>query len=673
MTRRIALISIFILFHSNSVLSYQESDSLRTDRIAKLSIEGPTLILRDVPFQLKIKAVDTYGVVVEDFDGTSKVRGLAIQSDSGIVNLTETGHFSEGTLNITDAVLTEYGSHTIRFQVGGITSEIKTRVIPGPLSLLPPLIAITLAFVTRQVLISLFCGIWIGAIFIFNYNPLLGFMKTVDSYLVKSLADSNHASILIFSLTLGGMIGVISKAGGTQGIVEKLSRFANHPRGGQLAAWAMGVFIFFDDYANTLIVGNTMRPFTDRLRISREKLSYIVDSTAAPVASIALISTWIGFQIGLIDQAFNALKVEHDAYIIFIQSIPYATYSILAIIFVFLIGYSLRDFGPMLKAERRASRYGKVLRDDAQPLADSSSLDMIADEKTPLRWYNALIPILVVILVTIIGLYFNGRAALGDAAAGARLGKIFGAADSFAVLMWASFTGLFVAMFLALSQRLLRLTEVIDTMINGYRSMIMAAMILILAWAIGDICTDLHTADYVVNLSKDIVSPHLVPFLTFLTAAFIAFSTGTSWATMAILTPIVVPIAFKLPAEASLSPWMSHEILIGTVGAVLSGSVLGDHCSPISDTTIMSSMASAADHVDHVRTQLPYAVLIGVVASLSGYLPNGWGIHTYWSLLGGVLALVGIVYIFGRKTESGDTEVITEEQPQKEYDSKNKE
>ncbi|RMF67002.1 MAG: Na+/H+ antiporter NhaC family protein [Calditrichaeota bacterium] len=560
--------------------------------------------------------------------------------------------FEHGQLVIANAVLQKTGSHEITVEAGGISASAHLRVIPGILSLLPPLFAIALAFAARQVLISLFAGIWLGALFIHDYNPFLGFMRTLDTYLINSLADPDHAAILIFSLTLGGMVGVIAKAGGTQGIVEKLSKLANNRRGGQLAAWAMGLFIFFDDYANTLIVGNTMRPFTDRLKISREKLSYIVDSTAAPVASIALISTWIGFQIGLIDQAFNSMQLEHNAYNIFIQSIPYATYSILAIVFVFLLGVTLRDFGPMYTAERRAVTSGKVLRDGAQPIADSTSLDMIADEGTPLRSANALVPIGLVILVTLFGLYFNGKAALGPEAQTARFGQIFGAADSFAVLMWASFTGLFVAALMAMSQKILSLNATISAAVSGYKSMLLAAMILVLAWAIGNICGDLHTADYVINMSKDVLSPHFIPFMTFAVAAFISFSTGSSWATMAILTPIVLPIAHQLPEANHLSAHLSHEILIGTVGAILSGSVLGDHCSPISDTTILSSMASAADHVDHVRTQLPYAVVVAVVASLSGYLPNGWGLNTYGALLLGCLILVGIVFWFGKKEEA---------------------
>lgn len=619
--------------------------------IAHLKMDVPKLVLSGIPFEVKIQTLRSDSSLVRTFSGAANITGVEAKTSAGNFEKLQSIEFRSGRAQFANAVIRTLGTNSVVVEVNGIRAAAETRVIPGWLSLLPPLFAITLAFIARQVLLSLFCGVWLGCLFLFNYSPLLGFTKTIDTYLVNALAESSHASILIFSMTLGGMVGVISKAGGTQGIVQKLSKLARSQRGGQLATWAMGVLIFFDDYANTLIVGNTMRPFTDRLRVSREKLSYIVDSTSAPVASIALISTWIGFQVGLIDQAFDALKIDHNAYNIFLQSIPFSTYSILAVLFVLVIAFSQRDFGPMYKAEMRALKEGKVLRDGAQPLTDSAALDMIADERTPLRWYNALIPILAVILVTLGGLYISGKSSLGEAASAAKLGDIFGAANSFSVLMWAAFTGLTVAIVLTLSQKILTLNDTINAAINGYKSMLLAAMILVLAWAIGDICKDLHTADYVIELSKGILSPHLIPFVTFIVAAFISFSTGTSWATMAILTPIVIPIAYQLPIDAGLNGTLSHEILIGTVGAVLSGSVMGDHCSPISDTTILSSMSSAADHLDHVRTQIPYAVLVGVVSCLAGYLPNGWGVNTYLSLFAGMVFLTVAAFVLGKPSD----------------------
>lgn len=637
---------LFVLWSFSALCAFTQEEP--GSGIEQLVIKTPSLSLTDVPFAVTVRALDTDGEVVKSFSDSVEIDGISIKSESGDISSPTAIRLQAGEWRTSNAIITTAGRHSISMQTVTQRATAGIRIIPGWLSLLPPLIAIALAFITRQVLIALFCGVWLGALFVYDYNIFVGFMKTVDHYLVNSLADTDHAAILIFSLTLGGMVGVISKAGGTQGIVEKLSQYANSPRGGQLATWAMGILIFFDDYANTLVVGNTMRPFTDRLRISREKLSYIVDSTAAPIASVALVSTWIGFQIGLIDDAFKSIGLSQNAYSVFLQSIPYQTYSIFALIFVFMIAVTLRDFGPMWRAEKRALETGKVLRDGAQPIADSTALEIAADESTPLRWYNALIPILVVIAVTLLGLYFTGRSALGEDIETATLGTIFGAADSFAVLMWAAFLGLFTAAILALMQRLLPLRDIIDAAISGYKSMMMAAMILILAWAIGAICQDLRTADYVIALTREILSPHFIPFATFAVAAFISFSTGSSWTTMTILTPIVIPIAYKLPADAMMSASLSTEILLSTVGAILSGSVLGDHCSPISDTTILSSMASAADHVDHVRTQMPYALIVGGVAIFTGYLPNGYGINTYICMAFGLAVLMAIVFLLGK-------------------------
>lgn len=637
----LAVCLIIISMFAVNLLAAQ-SDNIPTD----FSIDAPDFGLRGVPFTVTITALDSSGSIASDFQGTMYVNGIYHQ-DSGKLN--STTPFENGKLTLSNIYVKDTGTQKISFTFKNTVKEAEIRIIPGFFSLLPPIIAIVLALLFKQVLIALFSGIWLGAIFLNDYNPFIGFMRALDTFLIESLAEPSHAAIIIFSMTLGGMVGVISKAGGAQGIVETLSRFANSRRGGQLSTWAMGVLIFFDDYANTLIVGNTMRPFTDNLRISREKLSYIVDSTAAPVASVAIISSWVGFQIGLIDQAFEALNISKDPYLTFLQSIPYASYSLLAIIFVLLVGLTLRDIFSMSKAEQRSFTTGQILRDGAQPIADSSSLDIEADANIPLRWYNALIPIMTVIGVTLIGLYYSGRSELGANGSTARLGEIIGAADSFDVLMWASFIGAIVAITLAVSQKILSLSKSLEAWLNGVKAMVIAMIILVLAWAIGNICSDLKTADYVINLIKGFLSPHFLPLITFIVAAFIGFSTGTSWATMAILVPIVIPAAIKLSAAHAIEPTTAQSILFGTIGAVLSGSVFGDHCSPISDTTIMSSMASAADHIDHVRTQLPYAVLVGIVASVVGYLPAGFGISPVFSLVTGVCILLFILLIFGKR------------------------
>ncbi|HHM01995.1 MAG TPA: Na+/H+ antiporter NhaC family protein [Caldithrix abyssi] len=520
---------------------------------------------------------------------------------------------------------------------------------------MPPLIAILLALIFRQVLLALFAGVFTGALIIHGYDPVSGFFLGVSDYIGLSAANPDNFAILVFSLTLGGMVGVISRAGGTQGIVEALSRYASGYRRGQLATWAMGILIFFDDYANTLIVGNTMRPFTDKLKISREKLAYLVDSTAAPITTIALISTWIGYQISLIGQAYSQLGLQENAYLVFLKTIPYSFYPIMALVFAFFIAILGRDFGPMLAAERRAQHKGKLLGDKAIPLADVNARELLAEPGTPLRWYNALVPILTVILTTIAGLWITGYQKVGPMAGNDSLmhyiSTVFGAGDSFKVLLWSAFLGTFVAIIMILSQKILSLHDALNAWVAGVKSLVLAALILVMAWSIGNVCNDVQTANWVINSTQSLLSARWVPAITFVVAGVIAFSTGSSWATMAILTPIVIPIAHQLPAaDPGITAAHQQIIMLSSIAAVLAGSVFGDHCSPISDTTIMSSMASGSDHIDHVRTQMPYALVVAFVAMLFGFIPAGFGLTSGVEIVLGVVVMFIIVRFVGKRS-----------------------
>jgi Na+/H+ antiporter NhaC len=465
-------------------------------------------------------------------------------------------------------------------------------------------------------------------------------------------------AIVVFSLMLGGMVGLVSRSGGTLGLVESMRPFATSSRRGQLVTWLLGLVVFFDDYANTLLVGNTMRPVSDRLRISREKLAYIVDSTAAPVASIALISTWIGYEVSLIADALKEMGSDQQAYGVFLQAIPYNFYPILALLFGLLVASMQRDFGPMLRAERRA-RAGKLLSDRAVPLAEFDSDALAPPPDKPRRWYNAALPVLVVLTITFVGLWLTGRASLaagGDPAAGASLlqlgfegvGRVFGAGDSFKALLWGSLGGCLVALSMATLQRILTLTEALQAWTNGVRSMIPAFVILTLAWSIASVCSDLQTSGFMVAALSDHLAPGLLPALVFVLAALTAFATGTSWGTMGILIPLAVPTAYGVAQAAGLDAASAQGVLLGTVSSVLAGAIFGDHCSPISDTTVMSSMSSACDHVDHVRTQLPYALAVGVVAILVGYLPAGFGLSPWLCLAAGAALLAGLLHWLGR-------------------------
>jgi Na+/H+ antiporter NhaC len=493
-------------------------------------------------------------------------------------------------------------------------------------SLLPPVVAISLALVFRDVLLSLFVGIWLGATMLAEGHIGAGFLRVVDTYAIGALTDPDKMSIIVFSMLLGGMVGVISRSGGTHGVVEALEPLATTPRRAQLATWLMGVAIFFDDYSNTLIVGNTMRPVTDRHRISREKLAYLVDSTAAPVACIALVSTWIGYQVSLVGDALDKAGSDLNPFAVFLASIPFAFYPIFGLAVTFSVALSGRDWGPMLTAERRA-RAGELLAETSQPLADYESTGLAPDPDTPKRLWNAAIPVLLVVLTTLVGLYLTGRQSLlADGAPELTLSRIVGASDPFTVLLWASQIGLVSAIVLAVAQRLLTVREALEATVNGFKSMFMAFVVLTLAWSLGQVCSDLATAIFL----KGAVGPHvpaaLLPVAIFGVAAAVSFATGTSWGTMAILTPLAVPLVLDAAAAQPM-------ILAATVSAILGGSVFGDHCSPISDTTILSSMASSCDHVDHVRTQLPYALLGAGLAVFVGYLPEAFAGVSPWLLL----------------------------------------
>lgn len=566
----------------------------------------------------------------------------------------------------------------------------RLRHIPLWLSVLPPLVAILLALIFREVIVSLFAGVWTGAFIAGGlriespYYFLLSIWDVVQQYVVKALYDEGHLAIMIFSMLIGGMVALISRNGGMAGIVSLLSRLARSPRSAQFTTWLLGVAIFFDDYANTLIVGNTMRPVTDKFRISREKLAYLVDSTAAPVAAVAFITTWIGAQLGYIGDGIESLSgfsKEMTPYAIFLNALPYNFYAFFTLIFMLLVIYTRREFGPMYRAEIRA-RHTVPAKEDpelARKIQETEDLQPVAG--APLRWYNAFIPVSVVILVTIFGLLdtglescYNELAALGKAprvqswasiwnALGAltgvsepglvlKLGKVIGNSDSYVALLWASLSGVAAALVLTLRARIMSIADSVHTILRGFNTMLPALMILTLAWSLAAATDQLHTATFLTTALKNSINPYLLPALIFILAAGISFSTGSSWSTMAILYPIAIPLVWAVVQSAGLDPAAAYAIVFNVIAVVLSASVLGDHCSPISDTTILSSLASGCPHIDHVRTQLPYALIVGAASIVAGTgaAVLGGGL---WVCLLMLLAGTALLYLtllrFGKK------------------------
>jgi Na+/H+ antiporter NhaC len=530
------------------------------------------------------------------------------------------------------------------------------------ISLLPPLVAIALALITREVIISLFAGIWIGALFLASMNPFSATAQTFEM-IITATSDTDHIAIIVFSLMLGGMVGVMSRGGGTRGIVEVAQVFATNRRQGQIVSGGSSLFLFFDDYANTLIRGNALRPMTDRLLISREKLAYIVDSTAAPLAVSAVITTWIGFEITQIQNSLTALAAQTadpvlaaqleagaaNAFMIFLHSLPYLFYPLLALAFVAMVIIMNRDFGPMLTAERRAFSGGGALRPGSMPASDTSLEALQPAKDAPRKWYNAAIPVVTVIIVALFGLYITGSSGLE---AGERsLTNIIGGADPFAALIWASFAGSAIAIILVVTQGILKLTEALEALVGGMQSMLMAIIILVLAWGLGEVTQAVGTGPFLASLLQDTLPLSLLPGLVFFIAAVTAFSTGTSWGTMAILFPVVIPLTIAMGAGIGFAGGEHYGILLGAVSGVMGGAVFGDHCSPISDTTVLSAMSSACDLIDHVRTQLPYALLVAFVALIVGEIPAAMGVNPLWGLLAGLIILYGILRLYGKNPE----------------------
>jgi len=613
-----------------------------------LEMEAPAVVLRGVAAPVRVAATDPLEAPLAVELTWVPVKGEAVWTGMAMLN----PRAPAATL---DVVLPRAGRGELVLSAGGWETSQSLVCLPGWVSLLPPLLAIVLALAMRSVIPALFAGVWVGAFLVSGFNPWAGLLRTLDTYILGALADADHAAVIIFSMMMGGMVGVMSRSAGTAGIVRALAPLARSRRSAQIATWFVGIVVFFDDYANALIVGNTMRPVTDRLRVSREKLAYIVDSTAAPVVSLAVVSSWIGFEVGLIGDAFKAAGYDQNAYIAFLASIPYRFYPLLALWLVLLVAWTGRDLGPMARAERRAYRKGLLLDEGAEPLADAESQGMQAEEGAEPRWWNAVAPIAVVIVASFAGLWITGRAEVG---AEAGLRDVFGAADPFKSLLWASLLGVLTAMGLALGQRILTLPKTLEAWLTGVKAMTLAMLVLLLAWSIGQVTNaDLHAADYLSGVISEALDPRFLPAVTFVLAAGIAFATGTSWGTMGILMPLVIPVSLQLTAgmpEAAQWP-----LLMGTISSVLAGAVFGDHCSPISDTTVLSSMASACDHMDHVRTQIPYALLAGATGLVLGDLATAFLPHPavpYLALAAGGALLWGVLRWRGRRAEEEEDE-----------------
>ena len=558
----------------------------------------------------------------------------------------------------------------------------------GLWSLLPPVAAIALAIITRRAALSLFLGVVIGALILVQGNPLQAVPQLLETHLWAVGTDDGRLRVFAFTLMMGAMVSVMGRCGGMQGLVNAVMPLARTKRRGQLVGWALGLVVFFDDYANTVLLGNTLRSLFDRLKISREKLAYVVDSTSAPVAGLALISTWVaveieGIRLGLNDVgAIPPEEAASAAVGLFLYSIPYRFYLLWALLFVPLVALLARDFGPMWQAESNPAP-PKGEREEA------SAPDAV--EKPVAHWVFAIAPIAVCVTVIISLMYFGGLATLRgqEAPPPLTLQNIIAAADSYVALLWGSLAGLLCAMLLSRSAGLLKGPQIAAAAGRGAKLMLPALIILWLAASLSGMASgtpesidaseasqpeawkkafpDYETKLYAGVYLRDIVHRSIagqdggdersqvvwaLPTVIFVLASIVAFATGTSWGTMGIVMPMAMPLAYSLLAGDAVDVSRYDPLLLCTVGSVLAGAIFGDHCSPISDTTVLSSQASGCDHIAHVRTQFPYALLVATIAIFCGTLPVGLGVNVWLLLPIGILAMVVALLLLGRRLPS---------------------
>ncbi|MGB1666092.1 MAG: Na+/H+ antiporter NhaC family protein [Pseudohongiellaceae bacterium] len=459
---------------------------------------------------------------------------------------------------------------------------METPVDLGPLSLVPASVAILLAFLTRNTVFSLAVACLAGVLV--AGDNLLGFPRL----LVSALGNEDFSWIFLLELFIGILIAFFQRTGAILNFSSFIERRRMTRKRVQLIAWFMGMFVYFSDYFSPLFVGSTMRALSDRFKISREKLAYICDSTSAPVSILVPITGWAVLVAGLI-VGMGPIENAADAMTAFILSIPFNLYSILAVVMVGLIAAGiLPDFGPMKKAEERSLNEGKLTRDDAQPLmADElTGIDPYPGIQTSLFW-NFVFPVLLVIGFAIGSVTLTGSAR---------------PMESF----------LLASVMAAIVMRIqgIPLAEITDTAMAGIKGIMPAIIILAFAYALNDLSATLNTADYIISVTESWLTPKVLPVLAFLITGFVAFSTGTSWGTYAIMIPIAVPLAFSFSANEL------DTVVYATIAAVSGGGVFGDHCSPLSDTSILASTGAASDHIDHVKTQLPYAAIIGGISVL---------------------------------------------------------
>ena len=518
-------------------------------------------------------------------------------------------------------------------------------------SIIPPLLAITVAILTNRLLLSLGSAVVVGVFLaavrkqpnsIGEWSASLGSNTTS---LIQSVSGEFNIQVVVFIVLILATISVMIASGGLQGVVNWLSRFAKGPRSTQFVTVLMGLAVFIDDYANTIIVASAMRPVTDQQKISREKLSFLVDATTAPIAGLAIVSTWIGYEVYLFNSVAESVGISKDGYAMFFDALGFRFYCIMMIVFVLANVISGQDFGPMRKAEQRARTTGEVIATGANPMTSTVFSTLRYAPSAKIRAKSAIIPIATLFVAMFIGFWLLGEGTgglLDISAWRTAISTTSANEDNVKVLAIASASGFLTAILCAIAFSRIGLKIIGKAIATGLRGSLLPTAILILAWGLKAACDELGTGEFLATTLEGVLSRIWFPALLFIVASSVSFAIGTSWGTMAILIPTAIPIAFKLDGNTYGLTTMI------CLGAVLDGSIFGDHCSPISDTTIMSSIASSCDHIHHVRTQLPYSLTVAGFALICGYYPAALGMPPLVGIGASAGLIVLLFYLVGK-------------------------
>ena len=492
----------------------------------------------------------------------------------------------------------------------------------GILSLIPPILAIALAIITKEVLLSLFVGCFVATTILSGGNIFLAMHKLIVGFLFPQMADSYNAQGLFMMTLVGGFATLLTASGGSLAFTKnkRLDAFTKSRSMAEVGTWLGGLFIWFSDNASSLIVGPVFEPINNNVKVSKEKFSYILDCTASPVCALVPIMGWGVYVMSLVDKELAAGAVTTmNAWDMFVQSVPYSMYAILTLFMCGFMAWSQWDFGPMLKAQMRADKLGKLVKDGSVPLRTTREITLPPGVEP--RLYTLLLPLCVVLVCIFTILPFHGFPY-----------KPVGGSNIRGAIAYGFICGLILLCVMLPRCKVMSFKQCVKTLTDGMSGMMFMCVVMLFAWCLGAICKSLGTAPYIISVTRDILHPRVLPSLIFVFGAVVSFATGTSWGTYALFVPIVIPVAIEMGASLPVC-----------LAATVSGGLFGDHCSPISDSTLLAAMSAGSDLIDHFETQWPYALLIGCVCTLL-YLFSDV-VSSAVLLVIGFLIIVGLTYL----------------------------